>query len=281
MMNPLPIEEWGSYFTNQSIRHASFDSWSIKFILHQEECLSLWNHSIVVNLDTFSDDKHPSCWRMILMLHAWKDEACVRLFVEYENHPLIGRMFIIVKHPTRLFFVTCKNQTFCNDTHPSWWRMIFILHELNHWICVRWFVKYENYPSMGRMFIIVEYPTHQFFVTCENQIFCNDTHPSCWRMILILNELNHWICVRWFVKYENHPSIGRMFIIVKYSTSPFFVACKNQIFHNDKHPSNWRMIFILHELNHWTCVRWFVKYENHPSIGRMFIIVKCLIFTRH
>ena len=43
MTNILPIEGWFWYFANQRIRHASFDSWSMKVILHQEQCVSLWN----------------------------------------------------------------------------------------------------------------------------------------------------------------------------------------------------------------------------------------------
>jgi len=34
----------------------------------------------------------------------------------------------------------------------------------------------------------------------------------------------------------------------------------SQIFHNDKPPSYWSMIFILHESKHHICVLWFVKY---------------------
>ena len=156
-------------------------------------------------------------------------------------------MFIIVKCLMRLFFVEYENKIFHNDKHTSWWSMTFILYESTDTCPMFKFVKYENHPSIGRMFIIAKYSTSSFFVACKSQIFCNDTHPSWWRMIFILHELNHWICVRWFVKYENHPSMGRMFIIVEYPTHLFLVTCKNQTFHNDKHPSNWRMIFILHK----------------------------------
>ena len=43
MINILPIEGWFSYFTNHRTHIQWFNSWSMKIILHQEGCLSLWN----------------------------------------------------------------------------------------------------------------------------------------------------------------------------------------------------------------------------------------------
>jgi len=43
MVNILPSEGWYSYFTNEIIRYAPSQSWSMKAILCQKECLSLWN----------------------------------------------------------------------------------------------------------------------------------------------------------------------------------------------------------------------------------------------
>ena len=139
----------------------SDDSWSMKIILQLEGCLSSWNIQHIY----FSRCAKIKYFTMINIL---PDEVWLSYFTNLRTHTqclnswsmkiiLQLKMFIIVKYSTSPFFVACKNQIFCNDTHPSWWRMIFILHELNHWICVRWFVKYENHPSIGRMFIIVKH----------------------------------------------------------------------------------------------------------------------------
>ena len=45
MTNILPIGGWFSYFTNQRIRYASFDLWSMKVILNQEQHVLSWNIS--------------------------------------------------------------------------------------------------------------------------------------------------------------------------------------------------------------------------------------------
>jgi len=43
MISILPNEGWFSYFTNESARYPSFQSWSTIAVLCQKECLSLWN----------------------------------------------------------------------------------------------------------------------------------------------------------------------------------------------------------------------------------------------
>ena len=127
---------------------------------------------------------------MTFILCKSMDTYLMLKFVKYENHPLIARILIIAKYSISIFFVTCKNQIFHNDKHTLWWSMTFILHESMDTHLMLKFMKYENYPSIARILIIVKYSTHLFFVACENQIFCNDTYPSWWRMIVILHELN-------------------------------------------------------------------------------------------
>ena len=39
----LPNKGWFSYFMNEIFRHVSFHSWSMKFMLHQEGYVPLWN----------------------------------------------------------------------------------------------------------------------------------------------------------------------------------------------------------------------------------------------
>ena len=115
-------------------------------------------------------------------------------------------------------------------------------------------------------------------MTCQNKIFHDETHCSWWSMTFILHESKGAYLILWFVKYENHPSIGRLLIIVKYLARLFFIACQNQMFHDDKQRSQRSMTFILHKSKDTYLMLRIVKHENHPSLGRMLIIVKTFIW---